>query len=127
MNNRSRTHVPPSLAGRKPAAGGLEAQLSFSEGEVGVNARELTSAEAARLLNVSRAYVVKLADSGVFGGVRRTLDGALWVKEADVLSYRASSRAKQAAALDELVRETERLGLYEAEVKELGAPSSRVD
>ena len=72
---------------------------------------EITTAEAAELLNVSRPFVIKLLESGVMpfrkvGTHRR-------VRLIDVLEYRDRQDAVASTALDEMVRQAEKHGLYD--------------
>jgi excisionase family DNA binding protein len=72
---------------------------------------EVTTAEAADLLNVSRPFVIKLLESGAMpfrkvGTHRR-------VRLIDVLEYRDRQDAVANAALNDMVRQAERHGLYE--------------
>ena len=72
---------------------------------------EITTAEAAELLNVSRPFVIKLLESGVMpfrkvGTHRR-------VRLVDVLEYRDRQDAIANAALDNMVRQAEEHGLYD--------------
>ncbi|MDP1818616.1 MAG: helix-turn-helix domain-containing protein [Acidimicrobiales bacterium] len=72
---------------------------------------ELTTVEAAELLNVSRPYLIKQLDAGKLAfhmvGTHRRL------KLADVLAYRDRLDADASDALDALTAEAEDLGLYE--------------
>lgn len=70
---------------------------------------ELTTEQAADLLNVSREYLVKLLDECLLPacgiGDRRTM------LVADVLDYKRRDDAKREEILDALTQEGERLGL----------------
>lgn len=72
---------------------------------------ELTTAEAARLLNVSRPHLIKQIEAGVIPhhmvGTHRRL------RLADVLAYRDQAEARASAALDAMASEAENLGLYD--------------
>lgn len=72
---------------------------------------ELTTAEAASLLNVSRPHLIKQLEAGELPfhmvGTHRRL------RLVDVLAYRDRQDARAAAALDELARVNEELGLYD--------------
>ena len=73
---------------------------------------ELTTVEAAELLNVSRPFLIKQLDAGALPhhrvGTHRRL------RLADVLAYRDRLDANAHDALSALSRETEDLGLYDA-------------
>lgn len=72
---------------------------------------ELTTVEAAELLNVSRPHLVKLVDGGALPfrmvGTHRRL------RLVDVLAYRDEQDVVSREALDELTRQAEALGLYD--------------
>ena len=77
--------------------------------------REVTTQQAADLLNVSRQYLVRLLDEGRLpfrkvGKHRR-------VRIEDVLSYKATRDKDRRAGLRELSRLTEDLGGYDVELK----------
>jgi excisionase family DNA binding protein len=70
--------------------------------------RELTTQQAADLLNVSRPYLIKLLEQGVIPhhkvGTHRRLN------IADVLEYRRTRAQERRAALEELTELSEELG-----------------
>ena len=72
---------------------------------------ELTTVEAARLLNVSRPHLIKQVESGALPhhmvGTHRRL------RLADVLAYRDRLDARAEAALAAMAAEAESLGLYD--------------
>jgi excisionase family DNA binding protein len=72
---------------------------------------ELTTVEAAELLNVSRPHLIKLLETGVLAfhmvGTHRR------VRLVDVLAYRDRRDIESGRALDELTRHAEELGLYD--------------
>lgn len=72
---------------------------------------ELTTVEAADILNVSRPYLIKLLESGEIrfrkvGTHRR-------VMMQDLIAYKEKSERQSRAAMDELVALSEELGLYD--------------
>lgn len=73
---------------------------------------ELTTVEAAELLNVSRPFLIKQIEAGAIPhhmvGTHRRL------RLADVLAYRDRMDTQAGDALDALVAEAEELGLYES-------------
>ncbi len=72
---------------------------------------ELTTAEAAQLLNVSRPHVIKLLDAGELA--HRLVGTHRRLRLVDVLEYRDRQDERSRQALDELTRQAEDLGLYD--------------
>ena len=70
---------------------------------------EITTQQAADLLNVSRPYVVGLIDQGKL--LARMVGPQRRVMLVDVLSYKADSKTKARAALREMVAIDQELGL----------------
>ena len=91
----------------------LGLMMQFADGNpvrmIPLNA-ELTTQEAADLLNVSRPHLVRLLERGdiphrLVGTHRR-------VRFSDVVDYRRRQEAKRRGALDELVSLSQKMGLY---------------
>jgi excisionase family DNA binding protein len=72
-------------------------------------APEITTQQAAELLNVSRPYVVSLIDKGTLPA--RMVGNHRRLPLQDVLAYKADSRAKRRQTLRELVTLDQELGL----------------
>jgi excisionase family DNA binding protein len=72
---------------------------------------ELTTQEAADMLNVSRPFVIKLLETGEIpyrkvGTHRRT-------HLKDAIAYKQQIDTERSKALDELVKQSQELGLYD--------------
>lgn len=72
---------------------------------------ELTTSQAADIINVSRPYLIKLLEAGEIpyhkvGSHRR-------IRREDVMTYKQKHRRERAAILDELTAEAQNLGLYD--------------
>ena len=71
---------------------------------------ELTTQQAAELLRMSRPSVIKMLDEKKLP--YRKVGAHRRVRLEDVLLYLKTERARRARVMEELVAETERLGLY---------------
>jgi excisionase family DNA binding protein len=71
---------------------------------------ELTSQEAADLLNVSRPYLISILDAGALP-CARTTGRHRRLRLVDVLAYKHVRDAQRRDALDQMSAEAERLGL----------------
>ena len=72
---------------------------------------ELTTVEAAEILGVSRPHLIKQLEAGAIAF--RKVGSHRRVRLADLLAYRDHQDAEARAALDELTRQAEELGLYD--------------
>jgi excisionase family DNA binding protein len=72
--------------------------------------KELTTQQAANLLNVSRQYLVQLLDEGKIPYHRTGTHRRLYSK--DVLAYRAQRKAERRAKLTAMMQETQEAGGY---------------
>lgn len=73
--------------------------------------REVTTQQAATVLNVSRPTVVKLIDDGTLPA--RKVGSHRRILLTDLLAYRDQVVAERRAALEQMAREAEELGLYD--------------
>ena len=72
---------------------------------------ELTTVEAAEILNISRPHLIKQLEAGELA--YRMVGSHRRIRLADVLAYRDRTDAQAREALDELTRKGEELGLYD--------------
>lgn len=73
--------------------------------------REVTTQQAATLLNVSRPTIVKLIDEGTLPA--RMVGSHRRILLSDLLAYRDKIVAERRAILDQMTRDAEDLGLYD--------------
>lgn len=99
----------------KAAVDGLiEVLEAVAEGETATvtrTPRELTTQQAADLLNVSRPTVVRLIEDGELPA--RKVGSHRRIPLAAVRTYREQMIADRRQVLDDMVREAEELGLYD--------------
>lgn len=72
---------------------------------------ELSTQQAAELLNVSRPYLVKLVDEGSIPSRKVGVQRRLLLD--DVIAYKKQMYAKQLEAMAEMTRLSEEMGLYD--------------
>lgn len=70
---------------------------------------EVTAQQAADLLKVSRTYLVGMIENGTLPA--RMVGDQQWLPLKDVLIYKLDTQAKRRAALDELAKSDQELGL----------------
>lgn len=70
---------------------------------------EVSTFQAADILNVSRPYVIKLLDEGAMP--HRMVGTHRRIRLADVIAYKAAKDAESDAAMDELVAQAQELKL----------------
>ena len=89
----------------------LEAVTEGDAATVVRTPREVSTQQAATVLNVSRPTVVKLIDDGALAS--RKVGSHRRVPLADLLAYRDDMIARRRAVLDQMSRDAEKLGLYD--------------
>ena len=89
----------------------LTAAAEGGEATVVRSPREVTTQQAAKVLNVSRPTVIKLIDDGVLP--LRKVGSHRRVPLGDLLSYRQDVAARRRAVLDAMTTDAEELGLYD--------------
>ena len=94
--------------------GRIEVLEAVAEGDTATvvrTPREVSTQQAATVLNVSRPTVVKLIDDGLLPS--RKVGSHRRITLADLLIYRDGMVARRRAALDRMSRDAEELGLYD--------------
>jgi excisionase family DNA binding protein len=106
LPNGARVHLP------KVAVDGLIEMLdAVAEGDIATvvcSPREMSTQQAATVLNVSRPTVVKLIDDGVLPS--RKVRSHRRIALTDLLAYRDDMVARRRAVLDLMSRDAEELG-----------------
>lgn len=88
----------------------LEAVAAGDTATVVRTPHEVTTQQAAEVLNVSRPTVVRLIDEGALPA--RKVGSHRRIPLADLLAYRDQMVAQRHQALEDMVRDAEALGLY---------------
>lgn len=99
--------LPPKLA--RALAAALTEVVDGHAVHVARVDEEITTSEAAELLNVSRPFLVRLLDEGVIP--HRKIGTHRRVRRADVLAYREQSYREAEYALQKLADQAQNLGL----------------
>ncbi len=101
--------LPPSV---RRLLGRLVVELADGHAvSITTHRADLTTQEAADLLNVSRPFLVKLLEVGKIPFYR--VGNRRRVRLSDALAYRERRNRAREAVLTELARESQELGLYE--------------
>lgn len=113
--------VASELAGEEPLIlprdvvimiASMLAQLAEGRGVTLIpNHAELTTIQAAEMLNVSRPYLIKLVDTGEIPA--RLVGRHRRIKFEDLVAYKRKSDADSRKAADDLIALSEEMGLYE--------------
>ena len=74
--------------------------------------RELTTQQAANILNVSRPFLVKLLDEGAIPCIK--VGSHRRIRFKDLIIYKEQRDSKRRKLLDQLIEMTEEAGLYES-------------
>ncbi|MGJ9505338.1 excisionase family DNA-binding protein [Actinotignum sp. GS-2025c] len=93
----------------------LRAQISMAVQEEPDEDREISTQEAANLLNMTRPTVVKLCEEGAIPFRKITTHRRLWL--SDVLNYREKQRQQTREALDALMADSYAMGDYDEDPK----------
>ncbi len=96
-------HLPPSAI--QIMANLLDAMSKGQSVSVVTEEEEISTAQAAEILNVSRPFVVKLIENGELPSRKVGTHRRVFAK--DVLEFKAKSFAKSASILDELVADAQ--------------------
>ncbi|MGH9113903.1 MAG: helix-turn-helix domain-containing protein [Acidimicrobiales bacterium] len=89
----------------------LEAVAAGETATVIRTPREVTTQQAAEVLNVSRPTVVRLIDQGELAA--RKVGSHRRIPLPELLAFRDRMVAQRRQALDDMVRDAEALGLYD--------------
>jgi excisionase family DNA binding protein len=79
----------------------------------------MTISDAAKLLHVSRTYLNALIDEGRLDRVSYSQGGHRRIQRAAVLAYKEQSKITQKRGLKRMVDASQRMRLYDRELKEL--------
>lgn len=79
----------------------------------------MTEAEAATLLHVSPSHVRELVRTGAVESTASAAGAPLRLTGASVVKYRRIVKAQQTKSLDAMAAASERLGLYDEELKDI--------
>jgi len=106
--NKKESVVIPAVAARLFE----EILIQLSEGNVASILpiqKELTTQQAAELLNVSRPYLISLVDQGKIPYRKVGTHRRIYAK--DILAFKKNDEQQRSSALDELVREAQKLNI----------------